>query len=174
MHILIGLLGSIISVLYLLDRIGVDLGWINPWSWRRRRAWRNKFEGDPIFALEDPVQLAAVLTVGIAKLEGDLSSEQKSVAISQFEENFSLDARAASQLYTASVHMLAAPQLIESQLETLVQRNEKTFSPEQARSLIEMIRVVAAPAGELTQMQRELTEKLYSSPATTGPQGTWA
>ena len=97
MHIVLGLLGSIISILYLLDRLGVDIGWLNPRYWRHRRDWAKKYDGDPIYSIEDPIQVAAVLIVGVAKLEGDLSAEQKKAILGQFEEKFSLDSRAASE-----------------------------------------------------------------------------
>ena len=59
MHILLGLLGTIVTILVLLYRLsdsGIDLGGLNPFSWRRQRAWRQKFAANPIFSLEDPVQ----------------------------------------------------------------------------------------------------------------------
>ncbi|HNP35978.1 MAG TPA: hypothetical protein PKK10_09005 [Woeseiaceae bacterium] len=174
MHILIGLLGTIVSLLYLLDRVGIDLGWINPWSWRRRRNWRNQFQGDPIYAIEDPVQIAALFVVGVARLDGDLSAEQKKATLGLFEEKFSLDARGASQLYAASVHLLAAPQLLESQLEGLAKRAAPTFSTEQAESLGEMIDTIVAMDGDPSDAQRRVTDGLLAGGAKARPQGTWA
>jgi len=69
MHILLGLLGTIVTILVLLYRLsdsGIDLGGLNPFSWRRQRAWRQKFAANPIFSLEDPRAVAAVLLVGSA------------------------------------------------------------------------------------------------------------
>ena len=37
MHIIIGFLTALATLLYALDRLGVDLGWFNPWAWKRRR-----------------------------------------------------------------------------------------------------------------------------------------
>jgi hypothetical protein len=85
MHIVLGLLGSIVTILYLLDRLGIDLGGLNPFYWQRRRAWAKKYEGDPIHSVEDPMHVAAILIVGAAKLNGDLSAEQKRVALEQAE-----------------------------------------------------------------------------------------
>ena len=43
MHIIIGLLGSLVTIFYLLDRLGVDIGGLNPFYWYRRRAFAKKF-----------------------------------------------------------------------------------------------------------------------------------
>ncbi|MEL7185312.1 MAG: TerB family tellurite resistance protein, partial [Pseudomonadota bacterium] len=85
MHVVIALLGSIVTILYLLDRLGVDIGWLNPFHWMHRRRWSKKFDGDPIYAVEEPMHVAALLVIGIARLDGDISAEQKQSAKDQFE-----------------------------------------------------------------------------------------
>ena len=40
MHIILGALGSIVTILYMLDRLGIDIGGLNPFYWYRRRAFR--------------------------------------------------------------------------------------------------------------------------------------
>ena len=174
MHIVLGLIGSIISILYLLDRLGVDIGWLNPRYWRHRRAWAKKYEGDPIYSIEDPIQVAAVLIVGIAKLEGDLSAEQKSAILGQFEEKFSLDTRGASELFGSAAHLLGAPQIIGSQLDGLLNRNTSTFKPDQAQSIIEMIEQVSEVGGTLSIAQREFVDILRSRICARGSSGTWS
>lgn len=159
MHILLGLLGSLITILYLLDRLGIDLGGMNPFYWRRRRAWAKKYEGDPIYSVEDPIDIAAILIIGIARLEGDLSAEQKKVAQEQFESAFSLDSRAASQLLGSAAHLLGAPQVIDTQLDGLIDKNKDLFSTDQSESMIQMMAEVVSAGGEPTAAQREYLEK---------------
>ena len=56
MHIILGFLGAVVTILVLFKRLsdaGIDIGWLNPFAWRRRRAWRNKYQGNPIFSLSD-------------------------------------------------------------------------------------------------------------------------
>ncbi len=77
MHILIGLLGSIVTLLYLLDRLGIDLGGMNPFHWYRRRAFSKKYGSDPIYSIEDPVHIAALLVIGAAKLDGDVTAQTR-------------------------------------------------------------------------------------------------
>ena len=155
MHIILGLLTAIVTILYLLDRMGIDLGGMNPFYWRRRRAWAKKYEGDPIYAVEDPIEVAALLVLGAARIEGDLGAEQKRVAQEQFETEFSMDAREASQLLASAAHLLGAPQVIDTQLEGVSAKNKGLFSRDQADSMLRMMETVASAEGELTQRQRD-------------------
>ena len=163
MHILIGLLGSIVTLLYLLDRLGIDLGGMNPFHWYRRRAFARKYGSDPIYSIEDPVHIAALLVIGAAKLDGDLTAEQKKAAQDQFVSEFSLDAREASQLFGSAAHLLAAPQLIDTQLAKLADRNKDNFSTEQASSLMQMMVKVASADGSISVRQQEFIDSVRSA-----------
>lgn len=174
MHIIIGLLTGIATILYLLDRIGVDIGWLNPFHWRHRRAWAKRHDGDPIYSVEDPMQIAALLIVGAVKVDGDVSAAQKAAATQQFKDHFSLDGQQASDLYVSAAHLLAAPQLIVNQLQILADKNQSSFSKEQAASMIEMMRESASADGTMSAAQSEFVNDMQSrfSPAEpTG--GTW-
>ena len=175
MHIILGFLGSLVTLFYLLDRLGIDIGGINPFYWYRRRAFATKYGSDPIFSVEDPVHIAALLVIGTGKLGGDLTAEQKAVAQAEFEDQFSLDARDASQLFGSAAHLLAAPQLLDTQLRKLADRNTDRFSAEQAASLLQMANKVAASSGEPTASQNEFIEVLREKlvPEQKG-EGTWA
>lgn len=175
MHILLGLLGSIVTVLYLLDRVGIDLGGLNPFYWYRRRAFAKKYGADPIFSIDDPVHIASLLVIGVAKLDGDLTAAQKAVAQDQFEANFSLEPRAASELFGSAAHLLAAPQLLDSQLTKLADKNRNRFSKEQVESLVEMMTRVAAADGEVSSTQQAFISGVRSKfIQQEQPQGTWA
>jgi len=174
MHIVLGILTSVVTVLYLLERLGVDIGWLNPWSWRRRRAWANKYEGDPIYSIEDPMHVAAILIVGTVKLEGDLTAEQKNDLLSQFEQKFSLDARAASDLLGSTTHLLGAPQVVGTQLQGLADKRKNVFSRDQAESMIEMAAQVAAIGAETSTSQRDYIDGLRSLFVTQTQDGTWS
>jgi len=48
MHFILGLLGTIVTILILLNRLadaGIDLGGLNPFLWHRRRKWRKMSGG---------------------------------------------------------------------------------------------------------------------------------
>jgi uncharacterized tellurite resistance protein B-like protein len=162
MHVVIGLLGSLVTILYLLDRLGIDIGGMNPFYWYRRRAFAKKYGSDPIYSIEDPIHVAALLVIGAAKLDGDLTAEQKRIAQEQFESEFSIDSQEASTLFGSAAHLLAAPQLIDTQLRKLAQANESRFSPDQARSLVQMMEKVAMADGDPTAHQRDFIEGIRS------------
>ena len=175
MHVVLALLGSIVTILYMLDRLGIDLGGMNPFYWRRRRAWAKKYQGDPIYSIKDPMHVAALLVVGTAKLDGDLSAEQKKHTLDQFESKFSLDSQAASELLGSAVHLLGAPQLIDTQLNSLANKNKDLFSREQAESMIQMMIDVAKVDGDLSAKQDEYISNVRAIciPVNKGP-GTWS
>lgn len=175
MHIIIAFLGSLLTIFYLLDRLGIDVGGLNPFYLYRRYAFAKKYGADPIFSVEDPMHIASLIVIGSAKLGGDLTAEQKRMAQDLFEREFSLDKKEASQLFGSAAHLLAAPALLQSQLEKLVGRNKTTFSSEQADSLVAMAQAVSSADGAGTDEQRaflallsqELTPKRE-------PEGTWS
>ena len=163
MHVLLGILTAIVSILFALDRLGIDLGGMNPFYWYRRRAFAKKYGSDPIYSVEDPVHIAALLVIGAAKLDGDVTAEQKRLAQEQFMAEFSIDEREASQLFGSAAHLLAAPQLIGEQLDKLADRNKDTFSPEQAESLMQMLVKGAAAHGTVSASQQEFIDSVRSA-----------
>ena len=175
MHVVLGLLTSIITILYLLDRMGIDLGGLNPFYWRRRRAWAAKYQGDPIYSVEDPMHVAALLIIGAVKLDGDVSTEQKKVILEQFESSFSLSAGEASELLVSAAHLLGAPQVIDAQLQGVAEKNKGCFSVEQAESMIKMMVDVVSAEGDSSATQKKFIANIRSQfVAVEKGQGTWS
>ena len=174
MHIVLGVLTSLVTIFYLLDRMGINLGGLNPFYWRRRRAWARKYHGDPIYSVEDPMHVAAILIIGAAKLDGDLTAESKKAALRQFKSKFSLETGGASELLGSAAHLLGSPQILDTQLRGVIDKNQDRFSREQAESMIEMTTEVAGADGELSARQNEFIDTLRARfvPAPK-EQGTW-
>ncbi len=175
MHIILGLLGALVTVLYLLNRLadmGFSLGGLNPFYWRRRRAWRKKYEGDPIHAVDDPREVAALLVIGLAKMDGEVSASQKQAAVSEFTAAFSMPEREAAQLYGSSAHLLGHPQVLRQQLDGVLERRAELFNADQAESLLQMASAIV-PADELSAEQREfidaMRDRLAKPAANAGP-----
>jgi len=174
MHIVLGLLTTIVTVLYLLDRMGIDLGGLNPFYWYRRRAFARKYGSDPIYSIQDPMHGAALLVIGTAKLGGDLTASQKATANALFVSEFSIDSAEASQLFGSAAHLLAAPQLIGDQLQKLLERSTERFSREQAVSIVKMAEQVAAVDGGPAPVQSEFLDSLRTKlPVEPKGAGTW-
>lgn len=174
MHIVLGVLGALVTLFYLLDRLGIDIGGLNPFYWYRRRAFAKQYGADPIYAIEDPVHVASLLIIGAAKLDGDLTAEQHTVAQAEFQKNFNLNAKEASDLFGSAAHLLAAPQLLENQMTKLADKAVPRLTPEQAESLTEIMTTVASTGGGLSTTQKEFIDSIRTrAGATAEPQGTW-
>lgn len=175
MHILIGLLGSLVTIFYLLDRLGIDIGGLNPFYWYRRRSFAKKYAADPIYSIEDPMHVASLIVIGGAKLGGDLTAEQRRLTQDLFEAEFSLPPKEASQLFGSAAHLLAGPTLLEDQLTKLVERHRTTFSADQADSLTTMLEKVVAEDGTPNEEQQAFAARLERElKAPQKPEGTWA
>ena len=64
MHIIMGILGSVVTILILtnqLSRMGIDVGWLNPFAWSRRKKWQKKYHADPAFSMDRPMEAVAGL-----------------------------------------------------------------------------------------------------------------
>lgn len=175
MHVVLGILTAIVSILYALDRMGLDLGGMNPFYWYRRRAFARKYGSDPIYSVEDPIHIASLLVIGAAKLDGDLTAGQKEKAQQLFESEFSMTSKEASQLFGSAAHLLAAPQLLDEQLGKFVERNAEQFSAEQARSLVDMMTAVASADSDLSASQQDFINRVRAGYARDEQtEGTWA
>ena len=109
MHIVITLitaLGGLFWAMYYLQRSGFDFNSLNPFLWHRRAQWQNKYNTKPIYNLSEPLDVAVLLLLGIAKCEGEISAEQKQQLLKILENEFHLSGDQASDQLLASSHLL--------------------------------------------------------------------
>lgn len=175
MPYLIGLLGALVTVLVLLKRLadaGIDLGGLNPFARRRRRAWQGKYEGNPLFGLDDPMDAAAALAVGVAKASGDISSEQKSALLAAFQSTFDLDLVAAEKLLASSAWLVGDGQIFIDQVEGVVAKSRERFTDNQIDSTLALIEEIAAVEG-VTERQRELIGRIGEILHNNSESSTW-
>jgi len=159
MHIILGLLGSIVTILILLNRLadaGIDLGGLNPFLWHRRRQWRKQYDGDPIFKIANPMDITALLMVAVAKSDGDMSSEEKKKILQLFQSEFHLSKKSASELMIASVYLLKDGAELKSNLKKVLQPSLDNFSKEQAESALSLVNQVAKMERESNPIKLEL------------------
>lgn len=177
MHILLGLLGTIVTILFLLSRLadaGISLGGLNPFLWRRRRAWRQKFEANPLFSLDDPVEIAAILALATAKADGDMSAAERHALLAEFEHTFALNPRQAAELLTATAHLLGDGQILREHLDAVL-ADSKRFSDAQRSSAMALLERIASVDGAPSALQREFIERVRAQLAPQpAPKGTWA
>ncbi|HET8699318.1 MAG TPA: TerB family tellurite resistance protein [Gammaproteobacteria bacterium] len=178
MPILLGMLMSIVTILWILYRLaemGITLGGLHPWAWRRRRAWRQKYEADPLFSLVDPLDVTALLAVATAKADGDMSAAERQALLAEFEKTFAVNARKASELLTASVHRLGDGTALRDKLEELLARCRERFSEAQRESALELLDRVAGAGGRASAQQLELVARVRAAlQPELARKGTWA
>ncbi len=161
MHIIIGILGCVITILILLNRLaeaGVDLGGLNPYLWNRRRKWRKQYQGNPIYKIESPMDATAILMLAAAKADGDLAKEDKAFLLQTFEQKFGLSKKDAAGLLISSSHLLGDGNEVRSNVQKFLKPSLEHFSPEQTQSALDLISTAAGKPGE----QHENAERLLA------------
>ncbi len=152
MHIIIGVLGSMITILILLNRLaqaGLDFAMLNPFLWRRRRQWRKKYDGDPVFKIGAPMDATAVLMVCAAKADGDMTKEDKSLLLNLFEKEFKLSKKEAASLLISSAHLLGDGNEVRNKLKQFLSPSIERFTEAQASSAMSLLRNVAGSNGSV-------------------------
>jgi len=154
MHIILGLLSVIVTILVLLNRLnrgGIDIGWLNPFAWKRRRTWAKQYHANPVFALTDPIEVIALLLVALAKSEGDMSSGQKQEMLRMFQDVFHFDEKQSSEQIRASVFLLKEEVDLVSNMGKFIEPSRSFFSGSQSTSALELLK-------EMSRLERAPNE----------------
>lgn len=157
MHIILGALGTIVTILILLNRLsnsGIDIGWLNPFAWKRRREWAKKYHANPLYSLSEPMEVTALLMVALAKSEGEISREQKQEIKKKFGEVFHLSEEQAAALLASSVFLLKEDLHLVREMGKLLAASLNNFTEQQAVSALEMLTHLAnfdSPANTFQQ-----------------------
>lgn len=162
MHILIGLITALGTLLYIMERMRIDIGWLNPWAWKRRRAWRKQSTGNPAYSLDRPIDAVALIATAAAKIDGDLSIEEKEELKRIFQNTFNLSEQEAAQLLGSSVYLLGPGEDVFQSPEKILQRSLDQFSDEQKASSIELLSKIIHVGGAPSNLQQEFVNKVHS------------
>lgn len=163
MHIVLGLLGAVITILILLNRLaeaGIDLGGLNPFLWHRRRQWRKKLEGNPVYSVDSPMDATALLIAATAKIDGDMSAEEKQTILSLFESEFHLSKREASGLLISSTHLLGKGDEVYENPERVLKPSLEVFTREQADSAMDLLDKASRVDSPDNELKRKFVERV--------------
>ena len=160
MHVLIAFLSALAGVLYALERLGVDLGWFNPWAWKRRRAWRQQLTGNPAFRIDNPMDAIALLAAATAKIDGDISIEEKEKLKALYQSTFNMTEQDAVQLFGSSIFLLGPGDEIYPNVEKILKPSLDSFTDEQKTMSITLLREVAALGTGVTESQRRFVAEI--------------
>ena len=161
MHIVLALLGTIVTILVLLSRLanaGIDLGGLNPFLWNRRRKWRKKHDGNPIFRVNEPLDATALLMVAIAKSDGDMTREDKALLLSLFETKFNLSKKDAAGLLISSSYLLADGTELNRSIPKFLSPSKDEFTDTQASSAIELMSQIAHNTDNIHPNAKEMLQ----------------
>jgi len=181
MHILLALLGSIITILFylsLMSRSGINfrwLSWLDPFAWKRRRQWRQTLNADPAFGLKAPMESTACLMFVAAKYSGEISREQKETIIRLYQSEFNLTETKARELLASCSFLIPDEQKIFDRLESFMAPSLEKFDETQKQSAIELIREVIECEGTPHEKQREFSDKVKKllSPPERSAESKW-
>ena len=165
MQIVLGALASIITILWLLHRLaemGIDLGGLNPWLWRRRRSWKRAYDANPVYAITSPMEATALLLTATAKADGDMSAEEKREILRIFQEEFHLAQREAEELLASSAYLLGRGEEVRDNLESVLAPSLASFSADQAASAASLLHRIATIGGPATESQTALVDRAQS------------
>ncbi len=163
MHIILGILGSIVTILVLtkqLARLGIDVTWLNPFAWARRKKWQKKYHADPAFTLDRPMEAVAGLLYVMAKCSGEITREQKECLLEIFETEFRLDERRATELLSSSSFLLKDEDHIVENLKSFLKPSLAKFDAEKRQSTLDMLEKMADCEGSRTSKQQEFLNKV--------------
>ena len=177
MHIILGVLATLVTILILLNRLaeaGIDLGGLNPFLWNRRRKWRNKYEGNPIYQIDNPMDATGILMVAVAKADGDITREDKQLILDMFENEFKLSKKDAAGLFTSSAHLLQDGSELRNNLKKFLAVSQEKFSETQAESAISLIQKVAGSDGNIHPNAEEIINAVKKALSKHNAEKTWA
>ena len=159
MHVLIGLLTAIAGLIWALvamQRAGISLS--SPFALFRRYQWNRNYSRKPLHSLNEPMDVVAVLLLGLAKCEGEISAEQKKQLLSMFEQEFKISSDEASDLLLASVHLIRNEIYLVDQIDKVLEPSLSRFTDAHIRAVDTLMMRVASIEGPPNEEQLKLIE----------------
>lgn len=161
---IIGVITAVAGLLWAinaLQRSGFDIRALNPFAWLRRREWEKRYGEKPLYTLTDPVDVAGVLLLGVARCDGELSSGQKAEIMKAFEQEMRLSRDEAADLLRASAHLIRNEVYLVDQLDRILAPAANRFTSEQLASVLNLMTRVAASDNPVNAEQQKLIDGVY-------------
>ena len=178
MHIVIAAITAVAGLFWALNslqRSGFSFSALNPFLAWRRWQWRKTYGGRAIYKLDRPMDVAAVLLLGVAKADGEITSDQKKALLGTFQSEFQISRDEASDLLLASSHLIRDEIYLVDHLDKILERSAPRFDPEAIASLLRMMRALAAHDALPNAEQQKLIAAVETYfTARTQPARKWA
>lgn len=163
---IIGIITAIAGLLWALHSLqnsGVNLNSFNPYFWYRRHQWAKLYGQKPLYAIDKPMDVAAVLVLGSAKLGGELSKEHKQMVLDIFQSEFKLQPAQAQELFASSSFLLQSDERYAQNVDKILARTKDQFSAAQITSTQELIERVANVEGSATVAQQQFISQVAAA-----------
>ncbi len=105
----------------------------------------------------------ALLLLATAKIDGDLSSEEKSQLLQMFEHSFSQSSKEASSLLGASSYLLGDGEEVYRRPHDVLSQSIDKFSQTQKESSMELLKQISEVGGAVSETQRGYIESIRST-----------
>lgn len=162
--VLIGLIWALVA----LQRSGFTLSSLDPFAWYRRTQWKNRLSVKPLYNLHNPSEAAAVLLLGVAKCEGEISAEQKKELTSIFEKDLHQTPDEAADLWVSSAYLIRNEIYLVDNIHKLLEKSAGGFAEIHIQSLLDLMRRVSTLEGPPNLEQEKLigeTDKYFKTKA---------
>lgn len=159
MGLLIELLGLVLAVavaLGALKRNGVDIGWLNPFTFFHRMRWKKKSTIPPLYALDHPIDVVGVLALAAVQTSGIVTSKQKEGVLALLCQHLSMDEAEANKLWILSSHLLRHRALDAREVPAVLEKSADKFSDYHQRTLMAVIQAAIAIEPPQNTAQSEL------------------
>jgi len=167
MHVAIGVLivlAGLIGAVVALQKYGVTISSFNPFLIRRRMNGKTNYGDKPIYRLAEPMEVAAVLILGVAGCEGEISAGQQRDILDMFETEFRIGPEEAADLLRASSQLIRSETRLADNLGRLLRKSQTSFKARQVESMLSMMHRTGKLDGKLNEEQRKLisaTERYF-------------
>lgn len=161
MGVVLQILGLIITftmAMEALRRFGFDVGWLNPITFFRRRAWRKKLNTPPLYALEHPVDVVAVLALATVQTTGAISTQQKSGVQALLREQLNMTEADAVNVWLSSSHMLRNRPLDVSEIQAVLAPSATRFTDYHVNTLKTLMHKAALIEPPVNAAQQQLID----------------
>ena len=155
---LLGLVITFVMAMEALRRFGIDVGWLNPLTFIRRHRWRKQVTTPPLYTLEHPVDVVAVLALAIVQTTGLISAQQKAGVQELLHRNLNMSDADATSLWLSSSHMLRNRPLEPSEVPAVLQRSAGKFSDYHLQTLKTVMHAAAMIEPPVNSAQQQLMD----------------
>ena len=162
MHIIIAAITALAGLIWALNslqRSGFDLNSLNPFYWIRRKRWENK-QINPLYALENPREMVAVLMFAVLRQAGDPTEEQKNHLLSLFNDELKFGEKGSRDMYSLSSYLLSTDPNYAHKVPDLIAPALERISPDQLRSAQDLVERVAHFSNTPTSTQAEFIRSI--------------